>query len=421
MADVIAIVGASGSGKTLLLSQYAYRNWFLGRRIYANYDLDFGTPRSNLKQRIDDGRLNYTPLFEPQDLFKITDGSAIFISEIDTFGAGENYKGGVDSYDYKSEAATITEKFFKKKLRKLHCSIFYDVQQLRMVPIRIKEETITVFEPYIYKWGRMGEDLVPLIVHYRVRKLNNIEGTHDLTGEIKRLVHPIFGHETPHPKFGFIKYITPDMLSIYDTDSDPFRSRDTFFGNAEAHEPEDPAYRNEKKIMKRFQSRLPYSTVTAIPNSGLNSKKHGDLEIEFPKAFNLPKFIIEVKGVGKVDGGEVKSLNAKTEGGQITNWAGGLAYDLDYGTKHLCAYYDTIRKKIFLFGVQENFQYLGKKAYPYISQLTGVTDLSKFVRRINKLRKKQDEPIDIPESDEVPELNGDLTELFAKAQELKEE
>ena len=415
MAKVTAIVGESGSGKTLLLSQEAFKQWFRGVRIYANYDLDFGTPRTPLEQRIKEERLNYTPIFEPADLYKITDGSAIFISEIDAFGAGENYKGGVDSYDYKSDAATLAEKYFKKKLRKMHCGVFYDVQQLKMVPIRIREETVTVYEPYIHRWGMLGEDLVPYIVHYRIRKLNNIDGTHDLTGEIKNLVHPIFGY-TPHPIYGYIKHVTADMLSIYDTDSDPFKDRRNFFGEDKDSAPGQPAFRNEKRILKRLQNRLPYATVTAIPASGLHSKKFGDLEIEFPKSFNLPKFIVEVKGVGKVNG-DVKSLNAKTDTGQVTNWAGGLAYDEEYGTKHLGAYYDPIQKKIFIFGIKENFSYLGKKAYPYISMMNGITELSKFVRRINKLRPKKADPIDIPESEDIPELNEDLTELLNKPNE----
>ena len=407
MAQITAIVGASGSGKTLLLSNTAYRHWFLGRRIYANYDLDFGNPRTQLKDRIQEERLNYTPILEPADLYKITDGSSIFISELDTFGAGENYKGGVDSYDFRGDSATMTEKYFKKRLRKLHCSVFYDVQQLKMAPLRIREETLKVWEPYIYRWGQMGEQIVPLIVHYRIRKLDNINGTHELTGEIKTLVHPIFGHD-PHPEYGYIKHITPDMLSIYDTDSDPFKDKTSFFGK-EIGDPEEPAFKNEKKILKRLQTALPYATVTAIPGSGINSKKYGDLEIEFPTEFNLPKFIVEVKGAAKING-EVKSLNTKTTTGAITNWAGGIAYDNDYGSKHLGAYWDPILKKIYLFGIQENFKYLGKKAYPYVSLLTGVTELSKFVRRINKL--KPEKMIEIPKKAEIPEIQSDLTELF---------
>jgi len=407
MAKIYGVVGASGSGKTLLVSNFAYRSWFRNERIFSNYDLDFGTPRSSLETRIKEDRLNYTPIFTPSDFEKITNGSSIYITEIDSFGGDVQGTRGVDSYDFRSVAATQTEKFFKKRLRKMHCSVYYDVQQLKMVPKRIRDETLLVYEPYIFRWGMLDERVlnpkakpnmiqVPYVVHYRVRKLNNITGEHDLTNEVRKLVHPIFGYN-PHPEYGYIRHVTPDMLNIYDTDTDPFKNADYFNSlrgiNSESGK---PVFKNEMKILKRFKTRLPEATVSLIPDSGINSKKYGDIEIEFPKSYDLPKFIIEVKGIGKTLNGEIRSINCKTKEGNVTNWAGGIAHDEDFGTKHLCAYLDPIKKNVFIFGIKENYAYLGKKTYPYLSQIQGIIDIAKFSRMC---KKKRDSPEDIDVSE----------------------
>jgi len=402
MAKIYAIVGASGSGKTLLLSNFAERSWFKGERLFSNYDLDFNTPRTPLADRIRGENLNYTPIFTPSDFEKITNGSAIFLTEIDSFGGDVQGTRGVDSYDFRSESATQTEKFFKKRLRKMHCSVYYDVQQLKMVPKRIRDETLFVYEPYIHKWGVIDERVlnpkakpnmiqVPYVVHYRVRKLNNITGEHDLTNEIKKLIHPIWGYQM-HPTYGYIRHVTPDMLTIYDTDSDPFKNAD-YFNSLRGIDSESgkTVFKNELKIMKRFKTRLPEATVSLIPDSGINCKKYGDIEIEFPKSYDLPKFIVEVKGIGKVVEGEIRSINCKTKEGNVTNWAGGIAYDENFGTKHLCAYLDTYKKNVYLFGVAENFNYMGKKTYPYLRQIEGIIDIAKFGRMCKKKRMDAEE------------------------------
>lgn len=389
MAKVTGHLGVSGSGKTLLMSNEAYAYWLKGARIYSNYDLNFNHPGMDIKTRIKEGCLNYTPIFTPDDLYKTTPGSVIVISELDSFGSDELMMGGVDSYDFKSKPATRMEKFVKKRLRKSHSTLLYDVQQLMMIPKRIREETLKIYEPFIYQWGRMGAEFVPYRLHYRERKIDNLDGIHKLTGRIFRLGHPIFS-KTPHPKYGFIKHITPDMLKIYDTDADPFKDDDPTFRREESNN-EDPAYRNELIIFKRLKKRLNFATVSAIPNSGQDSKKYGDLEIDFPIRYKIPRLIIEVKSPSKNKDGHVFSINARTKAGNITNWAGGMAFDEIYGTKHLGAFFDPNERKTYLFGIKENFEYLGKKVEPHISQLKGVVELNALLRSIKGSVK--DEPI----------------------------
>ncbi len=414
MAKIYASIGNSGEGKTLMLARFANYFWFKGRRIYANFDLDFEEPRTPLKQRIEEERLNYTPIFTPNDLYNVTEGSAIFISEIDTFGADEDFMGGVDSYNYKSPAAVRAEKFFKKRLRKMHCFLMYDVQQLIMAPKRIRDETVWVYEPYIHKEALWYDSIkekwvtVPYIVHYKVRKLDKEDGKHKYTGDIKILTHPVFGiRSNPHPKYGVIRHITPDMLTCYDTDGDAFQNENNPFRRVENQAGEEPSFENEQKIMQRLKLRLPQASVTPIPNSGLGSKKYGDLELELPLEYKLPKFIIEVKGISKVKGDRVVSLNARTKDGLITNWAGGVAFDKEYGSKHLLSWYDPYKNRIFVTGIQENFGYLGKRSEPHVTQLKGIMELGAFVRAIRK-RRKAPEFSEVLKTINVPEPRGDM-------------
>lgn len=306
-------------------------------------------------------------------------------------------KKGVDSYGFREESAEKAVYFFKKKMRKLHCSVYMDTQQLNLLPKRLREEVKIVWEPRIVKKWNIDERLldptaparyieVPYDIHYTVRRINNITGEHDLTGEVKRIVHPIWGYKgQPHPIYGYIKHITPDMMKIYDTWSDAFRSKEVF--NAmKSTTPEDgtPVFKNEAKIIKMLQRRLPEAIVSAIPNSGLNSREHADIRLSFPKSYTCPTYLLEVKGVaGHVDN-EVRSLSCHTKDNGVTNWAACIAHDLEYGTKTLCAYFDMFKAEVFLFDIQENYAYMGKKIKPSLSNIKGIMSLQKFASSCKK-------------------------------------
>ncbi|VVB60357.1 Uncharacterised protein [uncultured archaeon] len=375
-----------------MLAVRAKREHFLGSRIYANFHLNLDNRQIDFATRRKENDLNYTPVFTPEDLSSVTSGSSIFIDELDVLGVENPEERGVDSYSYRNESSTLSERFLKKRLRKKNCSIWYTIQQLNMVPTRIRAETLNVFEPIVVK-SIMNEhgEIVPYIIHYRERYLNNITGMHDLTPDIKILSHPIFGYSsTPHPKFGVIKYVTPDMLSLYDTMSEPFRPSDKFSTKAGFPKDRDEnfVYPNEKAVCEALKKALPQASIIPYPRSGLGSKRAGDIEIKFPVDFGLPTIIVEVKGADKFGkDGDIRSISTQQDGKGM-NWSDALAFDGNFNTVHVCAFRNHKTEEIFVFGIKENFEYINGKKKVALSKLEGVMTLKDFTNELKKARVK---------------------------------
>ncbi len=392
MANITAIIGVSGSGKTLMLANLAKHHYFEEQRIYSNFHLNLDGDDIDFKTRRKTGNLNYTPLFTPADLGTIQNGSVVVIDEIDMFGSESHSERGADSYAYRNEASTTVERYFKKRLRKTHCTVYYTCQQLKMVPNRIRDETLKVYEPRVYMWGVYGDDIVPYIVHYSIRKLNNITGNHDLTGEVKLMVHPVFGHY-PHPDFGYIKHVTPDMLTVYDTDADPFRPAESgmFFGQTDDEEAAEQISRYQCEVMtyKAFNKALPEATVMTYPNSGCNSKRCGDMEIEFPTEYGIPKIIVEVKGGSReyTEDNQMKNIKITNPDGLKTNWGEALAHDKQFGTIHVIAIPNLKTEEIFVFGLNDNYNYIKDKTKLAFSKLNGVLEIEDFCKMLKQKKK----------------------------------
>jgi len=266
----------SGSAKTLAIANFAWRDWFSRKRIYSNFYLQFDGRNMSFKDREKEGLLNFTPLYEPSDLLKISknSNSAIYLDELDAFGADlKTMKGGADSYDFRGSSAVIVEKFFKKRLRKLHGECWYSVQQFAMVPKRVREETEYIYSPKVLKWRKTPDPIHPtaplfVILREQIKDLaaESIDVFHD-TGRIKKLSHPLFSQ---------ISFVTPDMLRIYDTDSDIFyksadkpKSADNFRNPLSDHD--------LFKACKRYFE--PACMVEKLKDSGRYSVWKGDVMI----------------------------------------------------------------------------------------------------------------------------------------------
>ena len=276
MAKINACVGMSGSAKTLAIANFAWRDWFSHKRIYSNFYLQFDGLDMSFKDREKEGLLNFTPLYEPSDLLKISknSNSAIYLDELDAFGADINtMQGGADSYDFRGSSAVIVEKFFKKRLRKSHGKCWYSVQQFAMVPKRVREETEYMYSPKVLQWRKTTDTLhplAPLFVILREQKKDlaaeSIDVFHD-TGRIKKLSHPLFSQ---------ISFVTPDMLRIYDTDAD------IFYKNADKPKSADN-FRNPESDRDLFKACKHYfepaCMVEKLKDSGRYSVWKGDVMV----------------------------------------------------------------------------------------------------------------------------------------------
>lgn len=332
MAKINAVVGMSGSAKTLATANFAWQAWFSKKRIYSNFYLQFDGQDMPFKERAEKGLLNFTPLYEPSDLLKISknSNSAIFLDELDAFGADpKTLKGGADSYDFRGGSAVIVEKFFKKRLRKTHGELWYTVQQLAMAPKRVREETEYMYSPKVLRWRKTGDPvhpIAPLFVILREQKKDlaaeTIDVFHD-TGRIKKLTHPLFSK---------ISFVTPDMLRIYDTDSD------IFYKDTDKPKHADN-FRNPKsdqdlyKICKRLFE--PACMVEKLKDSGRYSVWKGDVMIT-PK--NSPPIILDATGAAERKNlKKITRLETRAKWGELSEMC-----DIDdrSGSSHYLAFYD---------------------------------------------------------------------------------
>lgn len=332
MAKINACVGMSGSAKTLAIANFAWRDWFSHKRIYSNFYLQFDGLDMTYKDREKEGLLNFTPLYEPSDLLKISknSNSAIYLDELDAFGADlKTMKGGADSYDFRGDSAVIVEKFFKKRLRKSHGKCWYSVQQFAMVPKRVREETEYMYSPKVLKWRKTTDPvhpIAPLFVILREQKKDLAAETVDVfndTGRIKKLSHPLFSK---------ISFVTPDMLRIYDTDAD------IFYKNMDKPKSVDN-FRNPQsdhdlfKACKRYFE--PACMVEKLKDSGRYSIWKGDIMVT---PLNSSPIILDATGAA-----ERKNLKPITRLETRAKWDElSKMCDIDdrSGSSHYLAYYN---------------------------------------------------------------------------------
>lgn len=397
MANITAIVGLSGAAKTLLMSNIAWREYLKGRRIFANYYLELDYEHHKFNDRQKTGNLNFTPIYEPADLRHIpkTVGASIFLDEIDAFGADNILESGVDSYNFRSKQATATEKYFKKRLRKSNASAYYTVQQMAMVPVRIREETTAIFMPKVKKWVETGNSkhpIAPHILHYTIYKRDLTTGKFRNTGKVKSLNHPL----------GIAKGITPDMLSIYDTNADIFFKEDkkglSESGNdnlnsvnggndGDVSVKQDP-FRNpvtDESLYQECKKNFNHGTVIEkLQESGRYSYWKGDIIITPP---HKPAVILDAIGVNKYksDGITAAYLWNKNKYDQFSEM---INIDATTGTKHYVAYAnkrlskkDKVLKDWFISPLDQNMATLKQlnKKHMKPSDLTGTIPLNELV------------------------------------------
>ena len=391
MANITAIVGLSGAAKTLLMSNIAWREYLKGRRIFANYYLQLDLENHTFKdrQKKDGLNLNFMPLFEPNDLKKIprTASARIFLDEIDAFGADNILESGVDSYQYRSKEATATEKYFKKRLRKSNANAYYTVQQMAMVPVRIRDETTAIYQPKVKKWvetGNKEHPLAPQILHYSIFKRDLNSGKFRNTGQVRNLMHPL----------GVAPHITPDMLSIYDTNADIFFKEDKI-SVSEVTESEsdnsnsvkvDP-FRNpvtDESLFQECRKIFNHGTIVEkIAESGRCSEWKGDIIISPP---GQPYIILDAVGSHKFapDGVTTKWLQTKNKYDSFSKM---IDIDTVHKTKHYLAFYnkrlnkkDAVLKNWFIAPLDLNLAILkekNKKAV-MVKDLEGIQPLNEL-------------------------------------------
>lgn len=330
MADIRAYVGMSGSAKTLCLSNEAWKMWLKGYRVYSNYDLVFDGNAKPWAKRYNEGELNYSPLFHPKDLLriKLQGRFVIVLDEIDNFGSDpDDLMGGVDAYDFKSEAARMTSAFFKKRLRKLHGSLRYTVQQMRMVPPRVREETEFLDLPHVVKTRMTGDPArptAPLVVVIKEKRINpeSPGGEYYDTGIARRLAHPLLG----------LGYVTPDMLQIYNTDADILSAAD--LPQPRANPFAENAV-NDEKFYHACQKHFGVDCmVELLQDSGNNSQWIGDVVVTPP---GQAPFIFDVTGVKKYyKDGKAQYMDLKPKWEKLKEM---LQLDAKIGSVHYLAYY----------------------------------------------------------------------------------
>ena len=391
MANITAIVGLSGAAKTLLMSNIAWREYLKGRRVFANYYLQFDLEDYTFKdrQKREKLSLNFMPLFEPDDLKKIprTASARIFIDEIDAFGADNILESGVDSYTYRSKEATATEKYFKKRLRKSNANAYYTVQQMAMVPIRIREETTAIYQPKVKKWvetGNKEHPTAPQILHYSIFKRDLNSGKFRNTGQVRNLMHPL----------GLAPHITPDMLAIYDTNADIFFKEDKAITEVTESESDTPVsvkvdpFRNpvtDESLYQECKKIFNHGTVVEkLQESGRYSYWKGDIIITPP---HKSAVVLDAIGVNKYkkDGVTAAYLWNKNKYEQFSEM---INIDANTGTKHFIAYAnkrlskkDKVLKDWFVAPLDQNMAVLKElnKKHMKPSDLTGMLPLSELV------------------------------------------
>jgi len=132
---IIAVVGKRGMGKTLLMTwllwHYAKQS---GLPVYSNYSLKL--PGVECKKMSKEFMRTF---FETKgEAFLKMNGGLLAIDEFTLF---------LDAYDFRSKAAKLFS-YFVLQTRKRNVSLFYTVQQMNLVPLRMRNNTDLIIEPY---------------------------------------------------------------------------------------------------------------------------------------------------------------------------------------------------------------------------------------------------------------------------------
>lgn len=111
---IVAICGGLGSGKTLLLSRYAYKEFMKGKKIFANYNLNFEHTKIDLVTL-----LNLKPELQ---------NSGILMDEI---------------YIYMDSRMSMTKRnrllsYFVFQTRKLGVTLYFTSQHIGQVETRLR-------------------------------------------------------------------------------------------------------------------------------------------------------------------------------------------------------------------------------------------------------------------------------------------
>jgi hypothetical protein len=285
----------------------------------------------------------------------------ILLDEIDNFGSDpDDLMGGVDAYDFKSEASRMTSAFFKKRLRKLEGKLRYSVQQMRMVPPRVREETEFLDLPKIVKTRPTGDParpIAPLVVVIQEKRINpeSAGGEYYNTGRARKLRHPLLG----------LTIVTPDMLQIYNTNADilnvediPHRHKNPFVENAV----------NDEKFYNECQKQFGVDClVELLQNSGNNSQWIGDVMVTPPGQAPL---IFDVHGVQKYYAdGRARYLSLASKWEQLKEM---LKLDAKIGSIHYLAYYERENDNMVWYLVP-------------VSRLSNILHSSKHLLRSSKI------------------------------------
>lgn len=372
MAEITAIIGLSGAAKTLLMSNIAWREYLKGnRRIFANYYLQLDLENHSFKdrQKKKDLNLNFSPIYEPDDLKQIprTVSARIFLDEIDAFGADNILESGVDSYTYRSKEATATEKYFKKRLRKSNAHAYYTVQQMAMVPVRIREETTTIFMPKVKKWRPTDNPVHPMaphILHYGIYRRDLTTGKFRNTGKIRNLNHPL----------GIANHISDDMLNIYDTNADIFFKADRAGSiipesdSGEVNSVKVDPFRNpvtDESLYQECKKIFNHGTIVEkIAESGRCSEWKGDVIITPP---GRPPVILDAVGTREYFKDGITSRYLHNQG-KYKAFSEMINIDTIQKSKHYIGYAnkrlskkDKIYKNWFIAPVSDNIAILKEK------------------------------------------------------------
>lgn len=134
---IIGIEGAIGSGKTVQLVRYLYKDKQMGNRVMANFKLNFGEP------------LDVMSILEMNETHENLNNVSIGIDEITVFA---------DCRRSMTKMNLILS-YFILQTRKRNVQLYYTTQDLSMVDVRLYRHTdIVVFCDYIYNSNKAVDD-----------------------------------------------------------------------------------------------------------------------------------------------------------------------------------------------------------------------------------------------------------------------
>ena len=124
--EKISESGIRGNGKSLTMSYYLYKDFLEGRRIYANYKLNFPSTKLNIN--------DLTKLILKEELQNISIGFDEIQVVLNSIGTKKEVLGPIDR--------------LISQTRKRNVDVYYTTQRFRNVHIRLRQQTDIVLQPY---------------------------------------------------------------------------------------------------------------------------------------------------------------------------------------------------------------------------------------------------------------------------------